>query len=66
MKRGLFTMLGATVLFMCAAVTRTNAAEKLVVPVYKMPGNPEKLVVPVYKMPGNPEKLVVRVYKMPG
>ena len=59
-------MLGATVLLMCAAVTTTNAADKLVVPVYKMPGNPEKLVVPVYKMPGNPEKLVVPVYKLPG
>ena len=28
--------------------------------------NPDKLVVPVYAMPGNPDKKVIRVYKMPG
>ena len=56
-------MIGATALLMCATTT-TNAADKLVVPVYKMPGS-DKLVVPVYKMPGS-DKLVVHVYKMPG
>ena len=59
-------MLGATVLLMCAAVTTTNASEKLVVPVYKLPGTPEKLVVPVYKLPGTPEKLVSRSINCPG
>jgi hypothetical protein len=63
-KRVLFPIIGATVLLMCAATTTTNAADKLVVPVYKMPGT-DKLVVPVYKMPGT-DKLVVHVYKMPG
>ena len=38
MKRVLFTMIGATALLMCAALTTTNASEKLVVPVYKLPG----------------------------
>ena len=59
-------MLGATVLLMCAALTTTNASEKLVAPNSKPPGTPEKLVVPVYKLPGTPEKLVVPVYKLPG
>ena len=63
-KRVLFPMIGATMVFICATTTTTSAADKLVVPVYKMPGS-DKLVVPVYKMPGS-DKLVVHVYKMPG
>jgi hypothetical protein len=63
-KRVLFPIIGATILLICATATRTSAADKLVVPVYKMPGS-DKLVVPVYKMPGT-DKLVVHVYKMPG
>jgi hypothetical protein len=62
-KRVLFIMIGATALLVCAATT-TNAADKLVVPVYKLPGT-DKLVVPVYKLPGT-DKLVVPVYKLPG
>jgi hypothetical protein len=62
-KRVFFLIIGATALLMCAPTT-TSAADKLVVPVYKMPGT-DKLVVPVYKMPGT-DKLVVHVYKMPG
>jgi hypothetical protein len=62
-KRVLFMMIGATALLMCATTT-TNAADKLVVPVYKLPGT-DKLVVPVYKLPGT-DKLVVPVYKLPG
>jgi hypothetical protein len=56
-------MIGATMLLI-GATTIATAADKLVVPVYKMPGS-DKLVVPVYKMPGS-DKLVVHVYKMPG
>jgi hypothetical protein len=63
-KRVLFPIIGATILLICATTTRIMAADKLVVPVYKMPGS-DKLVVPVYKMPGS-DKLVVPVYKMPG
>jgi hypothetical protein len=62
-KRVLFTIIGA-VLLMGATATTTSAAEKLVVPVYKLPGT-DKLVVPVYKLPGT-DKLVVHVYKLPG
>ena len=43
-------MIGATMLLI-GATTIATAADKLVVPVYKMPGS-DKLVVPVYKMPG--------------
>ena len=57
-------MIGATVLLIGATTATTSAADKLVVPVYKLPGT-DKLVVPVYKMPGS-DKLVVHVYKMPG
>jgi hypothetical protein len=63
-KRVLFIMIGATVLLMCATTATTSAADKLVVPVYKLPGT-DKLVVPVYKLPGT-DKLVVPVYKLPG
>lgn len=66
MKRVLFIMIGATVLLTCATATTTSASDKLVVPVYKLPGTPDKLVVPVYKLPGTPDKLVVPVYKLPG
>jgi len=62
-KRVLFTMIGATMLI-CATTATTSAADKLVVPVYKLPGT-DKLVVPVYKLPGT-DKLVVHVYKLPG
>ena len=68
MKRVLFIMIGATVLLVCATTTATSAADepdKLVVPVYRLPGTPDKLVVPVYKLPGTPEKLVVPVYRLP-
>ena len=51
MKRVLFPIIGATILLICATTTRIMAADKLVVPVYKMPGS-DKLVVHVYKMPG--------------
>jgi hypothetical protein len=63
-KRVLFIMIGATMLLICATTTKTSAADKLVVPVYKLPGT-DKLVVPVYKLPGT-DKLVVPVYKLPG
>jgi hypothetical protein len=63
-KRVLFPIIGATMLLICATATTTNAADKLVVPVYKLPGT-DKLVVPVYKLPGT-DKLVVPVYKLPG
>jgi hypothetical protein len=63
-KRVLFIMIGATALLTCATTATTNAADKLVVPVYKLPGT-DKLVVPVYKLPGT-DKLVVPVYKLPG
>jgi hypothetical protein len=65
-KRVLFPIIGATMLFIGATTTTTSAADKLVVPVYKLPGTPPKLVVPVYKLPGTPPKLVVQVYKLPG
>jgi hypothetical protein len=44
-------MIGATMLLIGATTATTSAADKLVVPVYKMPGS-DKLVVHVYKMPG--------------
>ena len=50
-KRALITIIGATMLLVGATTATTSAADKLVVPVYKMPGS-DKLVVPVYKMPG--------------
>jgi hypothetical protein len=66
-KRVSLLIIGATALLLCGTKTTIGAmekADKLVVPVYKMPGT-DKLVVPVYKMPGT-DKLVVHVYKMPG
>ena len=53
-KRVLFIMIGATVLLVCATTTATSTpdeSDKLVVPVYILPGTPDKLVVPVYRLP---------------
>ena len=61
-------MIGATVLLVCATTTATSTpdeSDKLVVPVYILPGTPDKLVVPVYRLPGTPDKLVVPVYRLP-
>ena len=57
-------MIGATVLLIGATTATTSAADKLVVPVYKLPGT-DKLVVPVYKLPGT-DKLVVQSTNCPG
>ena len=68
MKRVLLIMIGATVLLVCATTTATSAADepdKLVVPVYRLPGSPDKLGVPVYRLPGTTDKLGVPVYRLP-
>jgi hypothetical protein len=69
-KRVLFIIIASTALFMCATTTTisaedTSAEDKLVVPVYRVPGTPEKLVVPVVRLPGTPDKLGVPVISLP-
>jgi hypothetical protein len=66
-KQVLFMMIAVTALLMCAITKATSAEEedKLVVPVYRVPGTPEKLVVPVIRLPGTPDKLGVPVISLP-